>query len=426
MKSLPAFLRHLQIPVFCLLLIFTLAPAAVRADYTPETATRLVADVDARDPGTSGRLPLILIHGYSGTSEALLPLIDGTTADEKSGFGPMMDTIYDNGLASKFQIFRFHYVSNFITDSEIAQGLALRMEQMIAGGQMEDLQVVLVGHSNGGLVARAYMEEQTHTAGKYAGKLGGERVIRLITLGTPHHGSILANGDARQADPPDWQVASTFLNTAFAASAALTEPNRSDLRWDNYNSLPGYDAPGETNAWLAALNASSAYLGKIAAYYGSTEEADYQLKVLYDYLSTAPAAYSLNVMLVTLMSGTLPRFESLASPIYYGPYPDDRPFDAHIYQCFLSVAHRRFYSQPNDAYVSVDSGRGHGLAFLRTEFFSGFDHLQLLQDNSARPAVFAMLATDLSTAWDLREIEAPPVPPCFLRSLAEPLSAWSR
>jgi pimeloyl-ACP methyl ester carboxylesterase len=41
--------------------------------------------------------------------------------------------------------------------------------------------IVLVAHSMGGLVARAYLR-----------RFGSERVARLITLGTPHHGSILA------------------------------------------------------------------------------------------------------------------------------------------------------------------------------------------------------------------------------------------
>jgi len=41
--------------------------------------------------------------------------------------------------------------------------------------------VALVGHSMGGLVARAYLR-----------RYGDERVTQLMTIGTPHHGSILA------------------------------------------------------------------------------------------------------------------------------------------------------------------------------------------------------------------------------------------
>ena len=41
--------------------------------------------------------------------------------------------------------------------------------------------VILIGHSMGGLVARAYLR-----------RYGAARVERLVTLGTPHHGSVLA------------------------------------------------------------------------------------------------------------------------------------------------------------------------------------------------------------------------------------------
>lgn len=43
--------------------------------------------------------------------------------------------------------------------------------------------VILVGQSMGGLVARAYLR-----------RVGGTRVAKLITIGTPHHGSMLAYG----------------------------------------------------------------------------------------------------------------------------------------------------------------------------------------------------------------------------------------
>ena len=45
----------------------------------------------------------------------------------------------------------------------------------------ESGRVILVGHSMGGLVCRAY-----------ARRFGGARIARIITLGTPHHGSALA------------------------------------------------------------------------------------------------------------------------------------------------------------------------------------------------------------------------------------------
>lgn len=56
------------------------------------------------------------------------------------------------------------------------------------------IDLLLVGHSMGGLVARAYLR-----------RYGELRVARLITLGTPHRGSLLAHlgigRNARQMEP---------------------------------------------------------------------------------------------------------------------------------------------------------------------------------------------------------------------------------
>jgi len=60
-----------------------------------------------------------------------------------------------------------------------AEQLGARIEKVRAATGAE--RVVLVTQSMGGLVARAYLR-----------RFGGERVIALITIGTPHHGSMLA------------------------------------------------------------------------------------------------------------------------------------------------------------------------------------------------------------------------------------------
>jgi triacylglycerol esterase/lipase EstA (alpha/beta hydrolase family) len=62
-----------------------------------------------------------------------------------------------------------------------AEQLQAKIEEVRTATGAERL--VLVAHSMGGLVARAYLR-----------RFGGERVARLITVGTPHHGSMLAFG----------------------------------------------------------------------------------------------------------------------------------------------------------------------------------------------------------------------------------------
>jgi len=60
-----------------------------------------------------------------------------------------------------------------------AEQLAARIEEIRAATGAS--RVVLVAQSMGGLVARAYLR-----------RFGGERVAMLVTIGTPHHGSMLA------------------------------------------------------------------------------------------------------------------------------------------------------------------------------------------------------------------------------------------
>jgi len=61
----------------------------------------------------------------------------------------------------------------------LADGLHARLDSLCAATGAS--QVILIGHSMGGLIARAYLRR--HSSG---------RVAKLITLATPHHGSVLA------------------------------------------------------------------------------------------------------------------------------------------------------------------------------------------------------------------------------------------
>jgi triacylglycerol lipase len=60
-----------------------------------------------------------------------------------------------------------------------AEQLATKIDSVRAATGAE--RVVLIGHSMGGLVSRAYLR-----------RFGGDRVAKLVTIGTPHHGSVLA------------------------------------------------------------------------------------------------------------------------------------------------------------------------------------------------------------------------------------------
>ena len=109
----------------------------------------------------SGRLPLLLIHGYQcnrGFWYWLRPKL------EAAGW-----------------VVATHSLEPVFSDIDAyAEGIARRIDEVLAATGASRL--ILVGHSMGGLASRAYLRRH-----------GIEKVARLITLGSPHHGTLLAS-----------------------------------------------------------------------------------------------------------------------------------------------------------------------------------------------------------------------------------------
>lgn len=105
--------------------------------------------------------PVLLVHGYgcnSGYWKHLLPLLDARRISHAGvDLKPVAGSI----------------------DDYVAQVEGRARELLAATGAAR---VAIVAHSMGGLVARAWMRDY-----------GSARVARVITLGTPHHGTALAN-----------------------------------------------------------------------------------------------------------------------------------------------------------------------------------------------------------------------------------------
>ena len=92
--------------------------------------------------------------------------------------------------------------------------------------------VVLVGHSMGGLVARAYLR-----------RFGGAHVEKLITLGTPHHGSALAHTF------PGVCLGQMHLDNAWLAELNRNETARAPVPitsiWSRHDSMVAPQASSE-------------------------------------------------------------------------------------------------------------------------------------------------------------------------------------
>ena len=124
-------------------------PAAVRALF-------------AADP-LAARIPVLLVHGL---------------VDNRSVFSVMQRSLRRRGFA---HVCTWNY-SPLLTD--VARGaadLGAHLERICRQTGYDRVHVV--GHSLGGLIARYHVQRQR----------GDDRVASLVTLGTPHQGSVLAH-----------------------------------------------------------------------------------------------------------------------------------------------------------------------------------------------------------------------------------------
>jgi len=125
--------------------------------------------------------PILLIHGYvcnGGVWAPLRPVL------HRAGFHNLYTVNLD---------------PTFGSIDQFAESVRVRVDEILEETGAE--KVTLIGHSMGGLIARAYVQRH-----------GGYRTVRqIITLGTPHHGTVFAKSgigvDARQMEPKSaWLV----------------------------------------------------------------------------------------------------------------------------------------------------------------------------------------------------------------------------
>jgi pimeloyl-ACP methyl ester carboxylesterase len=118
-----------------------------------------------------GRKLLVLVHGLCGTDRLWTRRghDHGAALARDLGYTPIY-ALYNTGL---------HISTN-------GQALAAHLEQLAAAWPVPLDEIVLIGHSMGGLVARSACH-----AGDDAGHAWRPRLRSLITLGSPHHGAPL-------------------------------------------------------------------------------------------------------------------------------------------------------------------------------------------------------------------------------------------
>lgn len=125
------------------------------------------------------RTPVILIHGLQPFKTTCRGFADWDAVD--ATFPELAAALQSNDSTSEaFQLYALRYP----TFEPVANAVAFLRAQIVSRG-WQDQDVVLVGHSMGGLVGRGYLAAH-----------GAEHVRALVTLGTPHAGSPFANEEA--------------------------------------------------------------------------------------------------------------------------------------------------------------------------------------------------------------------------------------
>jgi hypothetical protein len=184
------------------------------------------------------RIPVIFVHGLGGGSD---------------GWNSILRAYEQNpAWRGAFKPYSFNYPS---TQTEVTADPNAPRTITALGAAMRDAmqgyydkpaaapdfgfgnkRVIVVAHSMGGLVARSMTQEHVFRDGQR----GGQKVLHLITLGTPHHGTQLSDAAIQLG----LQTVSE-IGDGYSGFVAQTT-------WTNFD---GLDMPGgQCNPWLAQLN----------------------------------------------------------------------------------------------------------------------------------------------------------------------------
>ncbi|MBX3733144.1 MAG: cadherin domain-containing protein [Verrucomicrobiae bacterium] len=178
---------------------------------------------------TDDRVPVILVHGASGDKKMhSLNYWFGWVNDDPNAPQPRFN---QSDMSSRFRVYRYVYDSS-LSIAQNGQAFAAFLDQFYANNpDLGERQVVVMAHSMGGLVSRYALNISSSFR---------DKVHRLVTLGTPHLGSPLAN--------PTWvtkhlydkygvnQVAS-FLDVYYNVNFGGSQGDF-DLAWHSTSEIP--------------------------------------------------------------------------------------------------------------------------------------------------------------------------------------------
>ncbi|HET7230883.1 MAG TPA: alpha/beta fold hydrolase [Longimicrobium sp.] len=219
----------------------------------------------------SSKTPVILIHGWQPKRLSCLWFLGW----EPAGTFSALAESFKANLTGDYQL----YVLRYPTVEHVSVAVSFLHDEIVRRG-WDKRDVVLVGHSMGGLVGRGYLAAY-----------GPEHVRAVITLGTPHLGSPVADDGAAQRDA---------IRSCYGLKALVG-------KW-LYPESDGYHDLSPTSAWIQALAGQRGGADRVYTFGGATT-GEYTGKCVLDRL-LAGASETRNDGIVPLTSA-LPDWTTL-------------------------------------------------------------------------------------------------------------------
>ncbi|HMT07498.1 MAG TPA: hypothetical protein PKA82_05800 [Pyrinomonadaceae bacterium] len=364
--------------------------AVCRDASSPLTALLAYGNDDGK------KTPLILIHGHQAVNAN-----EDVTVDANYWNAFLAAFQNDSAASAKFTPYLFQYCSDREPVAKIAEQLRDAID-----AKLKDRQHVIVAHSLGGLVATSYMAETTHASGTWKGKRGGDTVLGVITLATPHHGTPGANDASTMSKfvPRSLSAAYDAMHRIYWRSGPLpTAANRSDLRWDNYDGkLPA--SSKDINSAQAKRNAAFAqFTSKLIAYAGAVDSTldTFELASLLLQLKLGNSSSDdhsklslANVGLVNALGNKFGNADGLV-PQVSGLFcrAGSTAIKRKNYICTSTSRVRRFEFGTEGSVPAADLPDANTLSIIRTA--RGFDHLNMLTNSDVLKHVLADIGSML-------------------------------
>ncbi len=214
----------------------------VLGDYLVTTKNPLAIQMRLRSGGEGLELtPEALRAVFPAATSKLVVLLHGSCATDLM----WLRNTHDHGVAIAADLgaspIYLHYNSGLHISAN-GRELAGLLEQLVAAWPIAVTQLVLIGHSMGGLVARSACH-----VGEDANHSWRHRLDALVTIGAPHHGAPLERGGSSvQLLLGVSRFSAPFARLARVRSAGITDlryGNVLDEHWEGRDRFEIHDDP---------------------------------------------------------------------------------------------------------------------------------------------------------------------------------------